>query len=49
MNAKQLICLAGVFAAAPFAYAQSDLPDSVKVPAGHKVAMQTTAIGEITY
>lgn len=49
MNAKQLLCLAGLFAAVPFANAQSDLPDSVKVPAGHKVALQTTGVGEITY
>ncbi|MFJ2685241.1 MULTISPECIES: DUF3455 domain-containing protein [unclassified Pseudomonas] len=49
MNAKQLMCLAGFFTAAPVAFAQADLPDSVKVPAGHKVAMQTTGVGEITY
>jgi hypothetical protein len=49
MNAKQLLCLAGVFAAIPVAFAQAELPDSVKVPAGHKVAMETTGVGEITY
>lgn len=49
MNAKQLICLAGLFSAVPAAYAQSGLPDSIKVPDGHKVAMQTTGVGEITY
>ena len=49
MNAKQLLCLAGLFAAVPVAFAQAELPDSVKVPAGHKVAMETTGVGEITY
>ena len=28
---------------------QSSLPDAVKVPAGHKVSMETAASGEITY
>ncbi|MBC7939821.1 MAG: DUF3455 domain-containing protein [Chitinophagaceae bacterium] len=32
---------------APFS--QSTLPDTVKVPAGHKVAMETVGVGEITY
>lgn len=35
--------------AAPAAFAQSGLPDSIKVPAGHKVALETTGVGEITY
>lgn len=30
-------------------YDQSALPDAVKVPAGHKVAMETVGVGEITY
>ena len=30
-------------------YSQDSLPDAVKVPAGHKVAMQTVGVGEITY
>ena len=30
-------------------YSQDSLPDSVKVPAGHRVAMQTVGVGEITY
>ena len=49
MNARHLICLAGLYAVAPFALAQADVPDSVKVPAGHKIALETTGIGEITY
>ncbi|MBD9440423.1 DUF3455 domain-containing protein [Pseudomonas sp. PDM04] len=49
MNARQLMCLAGLFAAIPAAFAQNGLPDSIKVPEGHKVAMETTGVGEITY
>jgi hypothetical protein len=30
-------------------YSQSDLPAAVQVPAGHKVAMETVGIGQITY
>ncbi|CDS53518.1 FIG00953527: hypothetical protein [Polaromonas sp. CG9_12] len=28
---------------------QDSLPDAVKVPAGHKVAMETVGVGKITY
>jgi hypothetical protein len=49
MHAKQLMCLVGLIAAIPAAYAQTGLPDSIKVPDGHKVAMETTGVGEITY
>ncbi|MGL4230157.1 MAG: DUF3455 domain-containing protein [Casimicrobium sp.] len=28
---------------------QSSLPDAVKVPAGHRVAMETVGVGDITY
>ena len=53
MNAKRLLCLAGstlAFAClAPVAMAQANLPESVRVPAGHKVNMETTGVGEITY
>lgn len=31
------------------AFSQDTLPDAVKVPAGHKVAMETVGVGEITY
>ena len=34
---------------APAAFAQTSLPDSIKVPDGHKVTMETTGVGEITY
>lgn len=34
---------------APMMYSQAALPDAVKVPAGHKVAMETVGAGDITY
>ena len=49
MNAKALFCLITLLAAAPAAFAQTGLPDSIKVPDGHKVALETTGVGEITY
>ena len=49
MNAKQLMCLAGLLANTNAAFAQTGLPDSIRVPDGHKVAMETTGVGEITY
>ncbi len=30
-------------------YSQDSLPDTIKVPAGNKVAVQTVGVGEITY
>jgi hypothetical protein len=30
-------------------FSQASLPDAVKVPAGHKVALETVGVGEITY
>ena len=49
MNAKALFCLTVLLATAPVAFAQTGLPDSIKVPDGHKVALETTGVGEITY
>ncbi|CRM22125.1 DUF3455 domain-containing protein [Pseudomonas sp. 35 E 8] len=49
MNAKALFCLTALLATAPVAFAQTGLPDSIKVPDGHKVALETTGVGEITY
>ncbi|QHD07386.1 DUF3455 domain-containing protein [Pseudomonas sp. R76] len=49
MHAKTLLCLTVLLAAAPAAFAQTGLPDSIKVPEGHKVALETTGVGEITY
>lgn len=33
----------------PAMFSQQSLPDAVKVPAGHRVAMETVGVGEITY
>jgi len=52
MNAKNCFCVAVstlTLACVTSAFAQADLPDSIKVPAGHKVSMETTGVGEITY
>ncbi|SDZ29289.1 DUF3455 domain-containing protein [Pseudomonas salomonii] len=49
MNAKTLFCLAAALTVAPAAFAQTGLPDNIKVPDGHKIAMETTGVGEITY
>lgn len=56
MNIQRLLRLtltplaaACVLAAAPLAQAAADLPDSIKVPDGHKIALETVGIGEITY
>ena len=53
MNAKRLLCLTGAAMAftclAPSAFAQSNLPETVRVPDGFKVSMETTGVGEITY
>lgn len=48
MNAKALLCVVTLFAA-PVVLAQTTVPDSIKVPDGHKVALETTGVGEITY
>ena len=58
MNPRLLLAAAAVAAlgacashspmvAAP--YSQANLPDAVKVPAGHRVVMETAAAGSITY
>lgn len=55
MNVKRLISHASVTLAAvmfvglPVAYAQADLPENIRVPDGHKMAMTTVGVGEITY
>lgn len=51
MNAHHLLnCLAAscLLLALPAAHAAS-VPDSIKVPDGHKVALETVGVGEITY
>jgi len=53
MNTKRFLGLAGATAcltlALPFAHAAMAVPDSIKVPDGHKVALETVGVGEITY
>ena len=55
MNAKRLIShasltlAAAMLMAAPGAWAQSNLPENIRVPDGHKMAMTTVGVGEITY
>lgn len=52
MNTKKRFCLAAstlALVCTTSVFAQADLPDSIKVPAGHKISMETTGIGEITY
>lgn len=56
MNAKRFLCTVSAALAAtcllvtaPTAYAQKDLPDTIKVPDGHKIALETVGTGEITY
>ncbi|MBA1427757.1 DUF3455 domain-containing protein [Pseudomonas fluorescens] len=49
MHVKALLCLTGLLIAAPSAFAQTGVPDGIKVPDGHKVTMETTGVGEITY
>ncbi|CAG8865701.1 hypothetical protein PS627_01620 [Pseudomonas fluorescens] len=51
MNAKRVLCIAAtcLAVAVPAAYAQSSVPESIKVPDGHKVALETVGVGEITY
>jgi hypothetical protein len=59
VSVSAALCAAGVLAAcgtmqAPMGsassmYSQDALPEAVKVPAGNKVAMETTGVGEITY
>ena len=50
------VCAAALLAACgsmspmqPMVFSQDGLPDAVKVPMGHKVAMETVGVGEITY
>ena len=55
MNVKRLISHASVtlaammFVGVPVAYAQADFPENIRVPDGHKMAMTTVGVGEITY
>lgn len=45
-----LIAVAAVAVfATPLAFAQADLPEPVRVPAGHKMTMKAVGVGELTY
>jgi len=49
--ASALTLLAGcsTTASPPAMFNQSSLPEAVRVPAGHRIAMETVGVGEITY
>ena len=47
--AASLAACSGMGMNEPIAYSQASLPDAVKVPAGHRVAMETVGAGDITY
>lgn len=51
MNFKYSACVlaCSLALALPPAHAQSALPESVKVPDGHRVLLETVGVGEITY
>jgi len=48
-SALALLSACGTMTAPAPMYSQAMLPDAVKVPAGHRVAMETVGVGEITY
>ena len=47
--AAALLSACGTMAPKAPAFTQDGLPDTIKVPAGNKVAMETVGVGEITY
>lgn len=48
-SAAALLSACGSMAPMQPMYSQDSLPDTIKVPAGNKVAMETVGVGEITY
>lgn len=46
--AAALVAACGTTPMSP-AFSQDALPDAIKVPAGHRVVMETVGVGEITY
>jgi len=42
-------CASNMSAAPAMMFSQASLPAAVQVPAGHKVAMETVGVGQITY
>lgn len=50
VSAAMLLAACGSMSSmTPMMYSQDGLPDAVKVPAGHKVAMETVGMGDIIY
>lgn len=49
MNVRLLVVAVTAATACSVSLAQSDLPEPVRVPAGHKMAMKAVGVGEITY
>src|SRR6186713_2429685 len=56
MNTRQLLCHLGtalsatcLMSALSLAHAQTNLPDPIKVPSGHKLVLESVGVGEITY
>jgi len=49
MNARLIVAAVAAALVTPLALAQSDLPEPVRVPAGHKMVMKTVGVGELTY
>ena len=48
-SAAALLSACGAMTPTTPMYTQDGLPDTVRVPAGNKVAMETVGVGEITY
>ena len=49
ISAAALLSACGSVAPLKTMFSQGSLPEAVKVPMGHKVAMETVGVGEITY
>lgn len=49
MNARLIVAAIAATFASPLVLAQSDLPEPVRVPAGHKMVMKAVGVGELTY
>ena len=49
MNVRHLVAAVAAATACHAVVAQSDLPEPVRVPAGHTMAMKAMGVGEITY
>lgn len=49
LAAAALMTACGSMGSHSSAFSQANLPDAIKVPAGHHVAWETVGVGEITY